>query len=614
MKYILGISAFYHDAAACLLGDGEIVAAAQEERFTRKKADARFPIHAIEYCLKKAGIDMQAVDAVIFYEKPFVTFERLLETYLQFAPRGFKSFVTTMPIWIKEKLFLRQTIERQLRLCVGRSGVVPPLLFSEHHRSHAASAYYPSPFKQSAILCMDGVGEWATTSAWLGEGRGVHPLWEIRFPHSLGLLYSAFTTFTGFKVNSGEYKVMGMAPYGRPIYVRKILEELMDVKADGTFRLNTDYFAYCTDLKMTNEKFAKLFDGPPRTGETEVTQRDMDLARSIQDVTEEIVLRLGRKIHAETGSENLCMAGGVALNCVANGRLLREGPFKNIWIQPASGDAGGCLGAAYLAWHEYFENERHVDAGSGIDRDSMKGAYLGPSFAPTEIEAFLRRNNISFRLYTESQLYSRVAEDLKLQKVVGWFQGRMEFGPRSLGARSILGDARSVKMQSVMNLKIKFRESFRPFAPAVLAEKVSDYFEINTKSPYMLFVAKVRDVRRKKITGLNWGLDLMSEPKSDIPAVTHVDFSARVQTVHAETNPRFHALLVEFERQTGCAVLINTSFNVRGQPIVCSPEDAYQCFMGTQMDTLVLENYVLDKSAQSPANAEQVRTNGCNPD
>lgn len=593
-RYLLGISAYYHDSAACLLKNGEIVAAAQEERFTRKKHDARFPAHAIEYCLKEANMIADDLEAVVFYEKPFVKFERLLETYLSFAPKGLKSYLTAIPLWLKEKLFLKATLQKELKNYFKKKD--PPLLFAEHHQSHAASAFFPSPYAEANVLCLDGVGEWSTTSAWVGKKNQLNPLWEIRFPHSLGLLYSAFTYYTGFKVNSGEYKVMGLAPYGRPVYVQPILDHLIDLKEDGTFRLNMDYFNYCTGFTMVNEKFTKLFDGQARRGESKLTQKEMDLARSIQEVTEEIMLRLGRSLYRETGIDKLCLAGGVALNCVANGRLLREGPYKGLWIQPAAGDAGGAVGAAMVAWHEHFGESRFVDG-----TDQMHGSYLGPQFSRDEIAAFLQSKNISHGYLKDDSLFARVADDLRNEKVVGWFSGRMEFGPRSLGNRSILGDARSQKMQSAINLKIKYRESFRPFAPAVLRCRVNDYFELDVDSPYMLLVAPVKKERRialKEEEQKLWGLDLLHVPKSDIPAVTHVDYSARIQTVHEKTNPRFYRVIQEFEKRTGCSVVVNTSFNVRGEPMVCTPEDAYRCFMRTEMDTLVLENFVLDKKDQ----------------
>lgn len=599
--YILGISAFYHDSAACLLRDGEIVAAVQEERFTRKKQDAGFPCHAAGYCLHEGGITLKDLRYIVFYDKPLVKFERLLETYLAFAPRGLRSFVAAMPVWLKEKLLLKNLLKNELVSLSGglKKAALPPILFTEHHEAHAASAFYPSPYDAAAVLCMDGVGEWATSSAWLGEGNRLTPLWELPFPHSLGLLYSAFTYYTGFKINSGEYKVMGLAPYGKPAYVQTIYDHLLDLKADGTFRLNMDYFNYCTGLTMTNEKFDALFGGPPRQPETLLTQRDMDLARSIQEVTEEVMLRLATTLHRETGTENLCLAGGVALNCVGNGRILREGPYRGIWIQPAAGDAGGALGAALAAWYQFEDQSRVVHYG----RDAMHGSFLGPAFSNAEIEQFLKSIDAPYACLNDTDLVNQIAENLAAEKVVGWFQGRLEFGPRALGGRSILGDARSPKMQSVMNLKIKYRESFRPFAPSVLRERVSDYFDMDNDSPYMLLVAPVRERRRTTLSKdqeMLWGIDLLNVPRSDIPAVTHIDYSARIQTVHEETSPRYYQLLKAFEAKTGYGVLVNTSFNVRGEPIVCTPEDAYRCFMRTQIDVLVLGNCVLQKANQKP--------------
>jgi carbamoyltransferase len=599
--HILGISAFYHDSAACLIRDGQIVAAAQEERFTRKKFDASFPSQAIRYCLAAGGIDLSGLKYVVFYDKPLIKFERLLETYVSFAPKGIQSFLAAMPVWLKEKLLLKNLLQNELIAVDGirAKSSLPPVLFGEHHESHAASAFYASPFNSAVVLCMDGVGEWATTSAWLGEGNTLSPLWEIHFPHSLGLLYSAFTYYTGFRVNSGEYKVMGLAPYGKPKYVQTIYNHLIDLKEDGTFRLKIDYFNYCTGLTMTNGKFDELFGGPPRKPESLLTQRDMDLAHSIQEVTEEVMLRLARTLHRETGAENLCLAGGVALNCVGNGRILREGPFKRLWIQPAAGDAGGAVGAALSAWHQLENQCRNTD---GL-KDRMHGGFLGPSYTNKEIEQFLRTKEAPYQRLADDVLFDRLAEELAEGTVVGWFQGRMEFGPRALGARSILGDARNPKMQSVMNLKIKYRESFRPFAPSVLRERVSDYFELDTDSPYMLLVAPVVEKRRIVPTTEQqalWGIDLLNVPKSDIPAATHVDYSARIQTVHEDTNPRYYKLLKAFESKTGCGLLVNTSFNVRSEPIVCSPEDAYRCFMRTAIDILVLENCLLYKSEQKP--------------
>lgn len=594
MKRILGISAYYHDAAAALIEDGKILAAAQEERFTRKKHDAAFPVNAIRYCLNSSGLKIADIDAIVFYEKPLVKFERLLETYLAFAPKGFPSFLKAMPAWLKEKLFLKKVLKKEFQTAFGFDP--KELLFSEHHFSHAASAFYPSPFENAGVLCLDGVGEWSTSTAWLGTGNTLSPVWELRFPHSLGLLYSAFTYFTGFKVNSGEYKLMGLAPYGKPKYVKQIYDNLLDLKEDGTFRLNLDYLDYCTGLKMTSSKFNSLFDGPPRKAESQVTQREMDLARSIQEVTEEIVLRMGRSLKKETGVENLCLAGGVALNCVANGRLLREKIFKDIWIQPAAGDAGGALGSALATYYHHLKGKRVVQ-----QSDAMAGSYLGPEFADADIESFLSAKGIPHKRLSETNLYDEVATHLAEEKVIGWFQGRMEFGPRALGNRSIIGDPRSIKMQSTMNLKIKFRESFRPFAPSVLRENVSDYFDIDTDSPYMLLVAPVQEKRRKALSSDEqklFGIELLNKPKSDIPAVTHVDYSARVQTVKKEVNERYYNLINAFKKKSGCPVIVNTSFNVRGEPIVCTPEDAYRCFMRTNMDTLVLGNFVLEKALQ----------------
>jgi carbamoyltransferase len=595
---ILGLSAYYHDSAAALVVDGQIVAAAQEERFTRKKHDADFPARAVTYCLEEAGVQLDDVDYVVFYDKPLIKFERLLETYLAYAPKGFRSFLASMPIWLKDKLFLKAALNRELGKLASSEKAVPRLLFNAHHHSHAASAFFPSPFDKAAVLCLDGVGEWATSSVWLGEGHNLAPQWEINFPHSLGLLYSAFTYFTGFKVNSGEYKLMGLAPYGEPVYVDLILDKLVDVKEDGSFRLDMSYFNYATGLTMTNRKFDALFGGPPRAPESEISQREMDIARSIQVVTEEIVLRIARNVHKELGTEYLCLAGGVALNCVSNGRILREGPFTDIWIQPAAGDAGGALGAALSVWYEYLDNPRSASAG-----DDMQGAYLGPRNPPEDIKAYLDSIDATYEELDDPVLMPRVADILGGENVVGWFQGRMEFGPRSLGGRSIIGDPRSQKMQSVMNLKIKYRESFRPFAPAVKAERVSDWFEIDRKSPYMLLVAPVKKEKCRRMTEEQqhlFGIEKLNIPRSEIPSITHVDYSARIQTVHKETNPRFHRLLDAFEDATDCPVLVNTSFNVRGEPIVCTPEDAYRCFMRTEMDYLVLENFLLGKNRQPP--------------
>jgi len=599
---ILGISAYYHDAAAALVSEGRLIAAAQEERFTRKKHDPSFPRHAIRYCLREGGVPLSRLDYVVFYEKPLVKFERLLETYLGFAPRGLQSFLSSMPVWLKEKLFLKKILTRELMMLSEEDlgATFPSLLFSEHHLSHAASAFYPSPYAESAILCMDGVGEWATTSAWWGQDKDITPLWEIPFPHSLGLLYSAFTYYTGFKVNSGEYKVMGLAPYGEPKYAKVIYDHLIDLKPDGTFRLNMDYFNYCTGLTMVNGRFETLFGGPPRQPEAPLTQREMDLACSIQVVMEEAMLRLARTIKRETHGEYLCLAGGVALNCVGNGRIWREGLFKGIWIQPAAGDAGGSLGAALAAWHQYLQMPRVVRRNG----DGMHGSFLGPAYTNDEIEQALKSfEAVYIRVDHDVALFSRVADELAAEKVVGWFQGRMEFGPRALGSRSILGDPRSPRMQSVMNLKIKYRESFRPFAPSVLRERLSDYFDLDVDSPYMLLVAPVvqkRRIPRTEPTSRLRGIDLLKVPRSDIPAVTHIDYSARIQTVDHHTNPRYYGLLKAFEAKTGCAVLVNTSFNVRGEPIVQSPSDAYRCFMRTEMDLLVMGNFLLYKTDQQP--------------
>ena len=588
--YILGISAFYHDSAACLVKNGEILSAAQEERFTRKKHDHNFPQKAIEFCLKDAGIKPDQIDLVAFYDKPFLKFERLLETYLVYAPAGIKSFIKAMPLWIKEKLWMKEMIKDKL----GYSGKI---IFPEHHESHAASAFYPSPYKSAAILTMDGVGEWTTTSYGIGEDNDLRLLADIKFPHSLGLLYSALTYYTGFKVNSGEYKVMGLAPYGEPKYKKLIYDNLIDVKDDGSFRMNMEYFNYCQGLTMTNEKFNHLFGGPPRVPETNLTQKEMDIARSLQEVTEEIILKLGNHVYKETGLKNLCLAGGVALNCVANGRLLREGPFENIWIQPAAGDAGGALGAALIGWYKYHDNPRSADGNT----DNQNGSYLSPRFSEEEIKTFIQSFNLPAKRYEDEQLIENVADLINSEKVIGWFDGKMEFGPRALGSRTIIGDARSPRMQATMNIKIKFREGFRPFAPPVLYEKVRDYFEIEKESPYMLLTADVKKKRRIPMTDDQekmWGIEKLNLLRSDIPAVTHVDYSARIQTVHKETNPKYHKLISRFEEKTGCAVIINTSFNVRGEPIVCTPEDAYKCFMRTNMDYLVLGNYILNKEDQ----------------
>lgn len=597
---ILGISAYYHDSAASLVVDGEIIAAAQEERFSRKKHDAGFPTHAILYCLEEAGIGIKELDYIVFYDKPLIKFERLLETYLAFVPYGFKSFLASMPIWLKDKLFLKSTLMKELTTLIpgeqGKNSDLPPLLFSAHHKSHAASAFFPSPYEKAAVLCLDGVGEWATSSIWLGEGNSLKAQWEIDFPHSLGLLYSAFTYYTGFKVNSGEYKLMGLAPYGKPKYADLIFEHLLDQKEDGSYRLDMSYFNYATGLTMTNSKFDTLFGGPPREPESEITQRIMDIAASIQFVTEEVVLKIARNVQKELDVDYLCLAGGVALNCVSNGRILREGPFKDIWIQPAAGDAGGALGAALGIWYEYLGNPRQVNG-----NDSMHGSYLGPRSSTHAIKDYLDSLNAHYERLDDDALMPYLAELLANGHVIGWSQGRMEFGPRSLGGRSIIGDPRSQKMQSIMNLKIKYRESFRPFAPAVREDKVSDWFEIDRRSPYMLLVAPVKEEKRLAMTKEQqqlFGIEKLNIPRSQIPAITHVDYSARIQTVHSDTNPRFYKLLKAFDEQTGCPLLVNTSFNVRGEPIVCTPEDAYRCFMRTEMDYLVLEDILLSKQGQ----------------
>jgi carbamoyltransferase len=597
---ILGVSAFYHDSAAALVEDGRIVAAAQEERFTRKKHDARFPRHAIDYCLAAGGVGEDALDYVVFYDKPFLKFERLLETYLSFAPRGFGSFRMAMPLWLREKLFQKTLLRDEFRKFMPNFDWEKQLLFSEHHQSHAASAFFASPFDEAVVLTMDGVGEWATTSAAIGRGNRLEMTKEIHFPHSLGLLYSAFTYYTGFRVNSGEYKVMGLAPYGEPKYVDLILENLIDLKPDGTFRLDQSYFDYCTGLRMTNEKFDTLFGGPPRRPEERLVQKHMDLAASVQKVTEEIVLRLTRSLHAETGIENLCMAGGVALNCVANGKVLRDGAFKRIWVQPAAGDAGGALGAALAAYHIFKGRPR--DSTNGLD--AMRGSYLGPEFSDEDIEHRLSAAGARYVRLTPDDLIGRAVDDLAGGKALGWFQGRMEFGPRALGGRSILGDPRSPSMQKTLNLRVKYRESFRPFAPAVLAEDVGEWFEMNQESPYMLMVADVRKHLRREMTDAEqqlFGIDKLNVPRSTIPAVTHVDYSARIQTVHAETNPRFHQLLKSFKSRTGCSVLVNTSFNVRGEPIVHEPGDAFRCFMGSEIESLAVGNCYLAKADQDPS-------------
>lgn len=587
---ILGVSAFYHDSAACLVKDGIIVAAAQQERFSRVKHDHEFPDDAVNYCLKEGGITAKDLDYVVFYDKPLIKFERILETYVSYAPRGWASFLMAMPLWLKQKLHLPNLIKKSL----GYDGKI---LFPEHHESHAASAFFPSPFNRAAFLTMDGVGEWTTTSFGVGEGNKIRIEYEIKFPHSLGLLYSAFTYFTGFKVNSGEYKVMGLAPYGEPKYVEAILNELIDIKEDGSFKLNMDYFTYPYGLTMTGRAFEKLFGGPARTPEAKLTQREMDLAKSIQVVTEEVMIRTARHIKKVTGEKNLCLAGGVALNCVGNGRILREGPFDEIWIQPAAGDAGGALGAALFAWYQLLGNERVADDA----HDMQSGTYLGPAYGEKEIRDFLDGHGYPYEYLENGNVPSRVADLIAEGKVIGWFQGRMEFGPRALGARSIIGDARNPKMQSQMNLKIKYRESFRPFAPSVLMEEVNNFFELDRPSPYMLLVANVDEKIRRSMTDDEhklWGIDKLNVARSEIPAITHVDYSARIQTVHKDTNPLYHETIAEFHKKTGCPVIVNTSFNVRGEPIVMSPEHAYLCFMRTEMDYLVLGPFLLDKKNQ----------------
>ncbi len=629
---ILGISAFYHDSAAAIIIDGEIIAAAQEERFSRKKHDPEFPAQAILFCLKEANCCISDLDSIIFYDKPLLKFERLLETYFAYAPRGIRSFIRAMPIWLKEKLYLKSVLRRELRLVadLDRKAKLPQLLFSEHHLSHAGSAFFPSPYTDAAVLCLDGVGEWATSSAWQGENDQLKPLWEIQFPHSLGLLYSAFTYYAGFKVNSGEYKLMGLAPFGEPKYVDDIFKDLIDVKEDGSFVLDMSYFDFAVGSTMTNSKFHQLFDGEPRTGESDISQKEMDLARSIQVVTEEIVLKIVHYLSTLTTSRNLCLAGGVALNCVANGRILREGPFDNVWIQPAAGDAGGALGAALVAWHHYYAGKKHTNEQT-VDRhedtdarqkenqtnesndncrgkqrptmenfqsDLMQGAYLGPSFTNDEVSQILKDKNLPFTQLSDDVLYKQMAQLLDDGNVIGWFQGRMEFGPRALGNRSILGDARNQKMQSVMNLKIKYRESFRPFAPIVLAEDVSEYFKHQGDSPYMLIVADIKDKLKLPVADGLEGIEKLNQARSTLPAITHVDNTARLQTVHQDTNPKLHQLLNSFKERTQSSVLINTSFNVRGEPPVCTPEDAINCFLNTEMDYLVMENIVLSKAEQ----------------
>jgi carbamoyltransferase len=598
---ILGISAFYHDSAAALIDDGDIIAAAQEERFTRAKHDERFPENAISYCLEASEIDMSEIDFVAFYDKPFLKFERLLETYVSFAPKGFQSFRMAIPIWLREKLFQKDLLRKEFKKFDPDFDWQNKLLFAEHHQSHAASAFYPSPFEEAVVLTMDGVGEWATTSVAIGSGNNLNVTKELHFPHSLGLLYSAFTYYTGFKVNSGEYKVMGLAPYGEPKYVQTILDNLIDIKEDGSFRLDQSYFDYCTGLRMTNAKFDDLFGGPPTKSEAWLGEKEMDLAASIQAVTEEVVLRLTRALAKETGAKNLCLAGGVALNCVANGKVLRDGAFENIWIQPAAGDAGGALGAALCAYHHFQDQPRQS---LGDQADHMKGAFLGPEFTDGDIQTRLTAAGAKFETFDEATVIEKTAQALVDNKAIGWFQGRMEFGPRALGGRSILGDPRSPEMQKTLNLKIKYRESFRPFAPSVRLEDVSDWFELDGASPYMLLVADVAKNRQKKMTeeqSALFGIERLNIVRSEIPAVTHVDYSARVQTVSEDTNPKYHALLTKFNELTGCPVVANTSFNVRGEPIVCTPEDAFRCFMGCEMEVLTIGNQILYKEDQDPA-------------
>ncbi len=587
---ILGISAFYHDSAACLVQDGKIIAAAQEERFTRKKHDADYPQHAVDYCLKAGGITAKELDLVVFYEKPFLKFERLLESYMSYAPKGLFSFLKAMPVWIKQKLWIKSLIQEKL-------GCEPKVIFPEHHESHAASAFYPSPYQEAAFLTADGVGEWATASYGIGKGNQLEILADIRFPHSLGLLYSAFTYYTGFRVNSGEYKLMGLAPYGDGKYKDLILKHLIDIKEDGSFKLNLEYFDFAVGLTMTNSKFHDLFEGPPRKPESKITQKDMDLAKSIQEVTEEVMLKMAKHIHKTTGMKHLCLSGGVALNCVANGRILREGPFESLWIQPAAGDAGGALGAALYGWYQHLGHPRNSDN----KNDFMKGSYLGPEYSNDEIQSFLDAEKIIYKKLSDAELPKAVADLIAQEKVLGWFHGRLEFGPRALGGRSIIGDARSPKMQEVMNLKIKFRESFRPFAPSVMEEEVTKYFEIHQPSPYMLLVAPVQKNLRREMNEeeqKKFGIDKLNVVRSTVPAVTHVDYSARIQTVRSEVNPPYYATLKELRDRHNCATIINTSFNVRGEPLVMTPQDAYRCFMRTEMDYLILENFILDKKDQ----------------
>ncbi|MBO8204964.1 carbamoyltransferase family protein [Prochlorococcus marinus] len=600
-KYILGISCYYHDSAAALIFDGEIISAVQEERFTRKKHDSSFPENAIKYCLNSNNLDLRDIENIVYYEKPLLTFERLLETYIAVAPRGGRSFISAMNVWLKEKLFLKSELKKGLKriqneILHSNQTYIPEILYSEHHQSHAAAAFYPSPFKEAVILCMDAVGEWATTSAWIGSNNKIKPLWEISFPHSLGLLYSAFTYYCGFKVNSGEYKLMGLAPYGNPIYAKQIESKLIDIRKDGTFKLNMDYFKFHRGFRMTSKKFHKLFGSPPRKPDEELRQFHMDLAASIQLLTEEILIKIAYSLRKETGINKICLSGGVALNCVANGKLLDKKIFEDIWIQPASGDAGSALGAAFIGWHENLNKPRKVDL-----NDSMKGTYLGCNFSNEEINHYLKKVNAHFEIFEDDELFEKLALLLDDGKVIGWFNGPMEFGPRSLGGRSIIGDPRSQKMQSLMNLKIKYRESFRPFAPSVLEEDLTSNFEMKTKSPYMLFVSSVKKelcIEMNNDQKNLFGIEKLNIPRSSLPAITHVDYSARIQTVSKRTNPRYHRLITAFKKLTNCSVIVNTSFNVRGEPIVCTPQDAYRCFMRTEMDVLVLQNHILHKKNQ----------------
>ena len=607
--YILGISCYYHDSAAALLKDGKIVTAVQEERFTRKKHDSSFPENAIFYCLKSNNITLKNITSIVYYEKPLLTFERLLETYIAVAPRGYRSFITAMQIWIKEKLFLKADLKKRLKyieneLIKDSNIKLSNIIFAEHHQSHAAAAFYPSPFEEAVVLCMDGVGEWATTSSWIGKGNNLNLLWDISFPHSLGLLYSAFTYYCGFKVNSGEYKLMGLAPFGEPKYVKKIKDHIIDIKPDGTFKLNIKYFKFHRGFRMTSNAFHKLFGAKPRKSEAELTQFHMDLASSIQAVTEEIVLKLAKTLRKETGAKKLCLAGGVALNCVANGKLIKEKIFDEIWIQPASGDAGSALGSSLIGWHQYLSKPRIVNPD-----DSMRGTYLGCEFSNEEIITYLNQINAPFQTLDDDELFKLLAELLNKGKVIGWFNGPMEFGPRALGGRSIIGDARNQTMQTTMNLKIKYRESFRPFAPSVLEEDVQSQFELDKKSPYMLLVAPIKKTLRKKMSEGEqklFGIEKLNIPRSTIPAITHVDYSARIQTVSKKTNPRYHKLIKTFKEKSGCPLIVNTSFNVRGEPIVCTPQDAYRCFMRTEMDVLVLQNQILFKDYQPKTQKDEI--------